>query len=85
MSTVKTFFLVIDGQLYYNKREEILSVFRRRRCRTKFGQIAADFSSWQGVKPQGVAELRRGFVDDEGTVQMRAGGGLRFTEVPGES
>ena len=47
--------------------------------------MCADALSASRKQTESVAELRRGFVDDEGTVQMRAGGGLRFTEVPGES
>ena len=47
-------------------------------------RMCADALSASRKQTESVAELRRGFVDDEGTVQMRAGGGLRFTEVPGE-
>ena len=48
-------------------------------------RMCADALSASRKQTESVAELRRGFDDDEGTVQMRAGGGLRFTEVPGES
>jgi hypothetical protein len=34
-------------------------------------QIAVDFSPDRGDKPQGVAALRRGFVDDEQAEKMR--------------
>ena len=47
--------------------------------------MCADALSASRKQTESVAELRRGFDNDEGTVQMRAGGGLRFTEVPGES
>ena len=47
--------------------------------------MCADALSASRKQTESVAELRRGVGDDEGTVQMRAGGGLRFTEVPGES
>ncbi len=48
-------------------------------------RMCADALSASRKQTESVAELRRGFVDDEGTAQVRAGGGLRFTEVPGES
>ena len=47
-------------------------------------RMCADALSASRKQTESVAELRRGFVDDEGTVQMRAGGGRRFTEVPGK-
>ena len=48
-------------------------------------RMCADALSASRTQTESVAELRRGFVADEATVQMRAGGGLRFTEMPGES